>query len=276
MTHDDLYPCAGCGQENLYPGPCEACGWDTAAVVAAIKPVALAVGDHVVLPPAEPPRPEPRRPVDFEDVLAASRWFNRDGDHAMTDPTNIAGTIASLVASVAARCPIACDRLTIGQHERADMREAGELMMLDWDLPGGQAVVDVAPEAEFVSRVGALRAFGAALIAIERFAPLCDDLDPWPELAREAALIVDTIDGGPEHPADRMALAARAAARVHLGRRGTSRSGLDWRGWERGEPESASRPEAVRPLGSWEFDVLSAAAFVGASTPAAEHRHEAA
>lgn len=194
----------------------------------------------------------------------------------MTDPADIAGCIEALVASVAARCPIACDRLTIGQHERADMREAGELMLLDWDLPGGQAVDVVAPEAEFVSRIGALRAFGAALIAIERFAPACDDLDPWPELAREAALIAETVDGGPDHPAERIALAARAAARVHLGKRGTCRTGLDWRGWERDEPESADRPASVRPIGAWEFDVLSAIVFVGAREPAAERRPEAA
>ena len=47
MTHDDLYPCPECGRENLYPGPCESCRWDQAAVIAAVKPAAVELGKRI-------------------------------------------------------------------------------------------------------------------------------------------------------------------------------------------------------------------------------------
>ena len=49
LTHDDLYPCPECGRENLYAGPCESCGWDAHAVLASIKPLAVDIGQRVVL-----------------------------------------------------------------------------------------------------------------------------------------------------------------------------------------------------------------------------------
>lgn len=177
------------------------------------------------------------------------------------DPTNITGCIEALVASVAARCPIALDDYTIGPHERADKREEGELMILDWSKVGGATVDTSEPEVWFVRKVTPLRALGAAMIAVERFAHSCADLNPWPELASAADHLQHEVDGGPADRALRFGLAARAVATTLIGQRGNSRAGLDHRGYERDEPESAHRPEAVRPIGAWEFDVLSAVAL---------------
>jgi hypothetical protein len=57
MTHDDLYPCTNCGRDNLYPGPCASCehfihppAFDVAAVAAELKPLAVELGRHIILP----------------------------------------------------------------------------------------------------------------------------------------------------------------------------------------------------------------------------------
>lgn len=184
----------------------------------------------------------------------------------MFDPTVTAQFIESLVFSVASRCPISLDRLTLGSHPDGEKREAGELALIDWDRPGG-AIADLdAPEAEFVRRAGPLRAVGAALLAADKYHPACVDL-PIAALTDEAERIAREVIGGPEDAPLRMALAARAAALVLLGRRGTHDRCTDWRGDERSLPENSTRPEAVLPIHPWDFDTLTAIASCRTGVP---------
>ena len=179
----------------------------------------------------------------------------------MYDPITAAQFIETMVFSVASRCPISLDRLTIGSHPDGTKREAGELALIDWVRPGG-AIADLdAPEAEFVRRAGPLRAMGAALLAADKYHPACADLPIGP-LIETAERITREVDGGPKDGPLRMGLAARAAALAMLGQRGAHDKCTDWRGDERSLPENSGRPEAILPIHPWDFDTLTAAASV--------------
>mgnify|MGYP003419867504 CR=1 len=177
----------------------------------------------------------------------------------MFDPTTTVQYIETMVAGVAARCPITLDRLTIGSHPDGARRDEGELGLIDWDRPGGHLVDTIAPEAEFVRRAGPLRAMGAALLAADKYHPACADLPIGP-LVEAAEKIAREVEGGPEDAPLRMGHAARAAALSMLGQRGSHDKCMDWRGDERSLPENSSRPEAVLPIHPWDFETLTAAA----------------
>lgn len=181
----------------------------------------------------------------------------------MIEHDDIIWRVTGLVASVAGRCPISLDRLTLGLHESADKREAGELLLIDWARPGGAHVDTIEPEAEFVRRAGPVRALGAALLAAEKYHPACRDVQPLADLAARAEEIASTVEGGPEDRAERMALAARAVAVSLLGERGSMTTQRDLRGDDRSLSRDSDRPEARRPIDAWDFDVLAAVAFCG-------------
>lgn len=186
------------------------------------------------------------------------------------DPDRIVPLISNIVASVAERCPISLDRLTLGMHPDAQRREEGYLGLIDWALPGGHLVDhEDGPARLLVSRSGTIRALGAALLAAEKYAPACAKLGPVAALASEAAKLCHEVPGGPDDAALAMGLAARAVALSMLGDRGTVTTGYDYKGREFTARPDYFRPAAIQPIDAWDFDTLTAIALCTAPCGAA-------
>lgn len=179
------------------------------------------------------------------------------------EPDRLTAIVTSIVTRIADRCPISCDRLTLGAHPDARRREEGYLGLIDWALPGGHLVDvdDDGPALEFVRRVGPLRAIGAALLAADKYAPACAREAELCRVATEADRIRREVPGGPDDPVLAMGLAARAAAIARLGARGEHVPALDWRGRECGWTNSYGRPEALLAIEPYDFDDLTAIAL---------------
>ena len=98
---------------------------------------------------------------------------------------------------VARRSPIAAYELTLGLHPDGELREAGEVAVLDWSQTGGPVIAEAEHAASaFLDRVGAVRSMGAALAAVERHPADHDsDLRRLAEMAREIELAASA--GGP-------------------------------------------------------------------------------
>ena len=174
--------------------------------------------------------------------------------------------ITSVLYSIATRCPVAIDDFTLGLHPDADLREGGELAMLDWTKPGGAIVADCIGVLDvFLARTSPIRALGAALAAaVKRDAELADELPLLSGLAIGADNLAEHTPGGPADMPLRMGLAARALALRHLGDAGDDLPELDSRGRElrcRKQPDY-DRPAARWPIAGADFWYLDTIAHL--------------
>jgi hypothetical protein len=163
--------------------------------------------------------------------------------------------LVAILTSVASRIVIKADELTIGGHPDAELRDAGELAVLDWDQNGGPIVAQLDDAVPLViERVGQIRTLGAILAAVELDQP--DDFEALTGLAISARFEAERLPGGPADPLLRLGLCARSVALHQLGHPG---------GIERGG--SRGRPGAVLGMDPYEFDTLTAIALLRLTGP---------
>lgn len=178
----------------------------------------------------------------------------------MTDPH----PITSALYFIARLVPVAIDRLTLGQHPDATQREAGELALLDWTLPGGPIVAECEGVLDaLLDRVSPIRALGAALIASDKHDDaVCDELPLLSGLAGGAVQLAEHQPGGPADLPLRVGLCARALAMRGLGDAGDDLPELNARGMEVAERHQVDydRAEARWPIersNFWHLDTIA-------------------
>lgn len=170
-------------------------------------------------------------------------------------------SLVGMVTRAAGECVIKADGLAIGPHPYEDLRDEGELAVLDLDRDGSPILAHLDDAAPLIiERCGQVRTLGAILVAVEDGA-----LEPLSGLAVSSIWIADHTPGGPADRLLRIGLAARQVALGMMGELG-----------ERGDKLAARRGTGVLAGDGRDFDDYSAIAFLGLTAGDKRHLEPAA
>lgn len=181
----------------------------------------------------------------------------------MTDRT----IITSMLESIAGVAVVHIDDLTLGTHPDPELRDAGELALLDWSQNGGPIVADGEDAAlELIRRTSPARALGAALLAAVNADDLGEQRLLEVSLAINAVALDGATDGGPDDRYLRLGLCARLVALGELGNYGDHVPLYDSHWRERSAPSNYQRQEARLPIDGRDFLIYDAIAHLPLTT----------